>query len=292
MKLSVIIPCLNAAGSIDIQLKALAKQRSREPWEVIVSDNGSNDESLTIIERYRERLPELRIVDSSERRGAGHARNVGALAATGEVLAYCDADDEVAPGWVAAMGEALARHDFVACRVDFARLNESWLQDLFQDHPQISQLQKLSYPPYFQHAGGGTLGVKKLVHEAVGGFDESLLAHEDTDCCLRIQQTGTELHFARDPVIHIRCRRTLSGLFQLARIWAEYNVLLYKKCRPLEREDLWRWKSFLRQWQHLLYCLPGIRSKAGRALWVWNLGWRVGALMGSLKYHVPPVLFG
>lgn len=289
MKLSVIIPCLNAADSIGTQLEALAKQSWCEPWEVIVSDNGSTDESLAIIERYREQLPKLRIVDSSDRRGAGHARNVGALAATGDALAYCDADDEIASGWVAAMGEALSKHDFVACRIDFAKLNESWVLGLFQDHPQISRLQKLTYPPYFQHAGGGTLGVKKSVHEAVGGFDESLFAHEDTDYCLRIQQTGTELHFATDAVTNIRCRRTLSGLFKQARIWAEYYVLLYKKCRPLERGDLWRWRSFLRQWQHLLYCLPGIHSKAGRALWVWNLGSQIGTFTGSLKHHVPPV---
>ena len=54
-----------------------------EPWEVIVSDNGSTDETRRIVERFHGRLPGLRIV------------------AKGEALLFCDADDEVGPGWLA-----------------------------------------------------------------------------------------------------------------------------------------------------------------------------------------------
>ena len=107
MKLSVIIPLFNDAEYIAIQLNALANQNWSEPWELIVSDNGSTDGSLRVVEQYRKRIPNLRIVDSSDMRGAAHARNVGATAALSDNLAFCDADDEVAPGWLKAMGEAL-----------------------------------------------------------------------------------------------------------------------------------------------------------------------------------------
>src|SRR6266545_10527 len=108
MKLSVVVPCFNSAKTIAIQLEALANQTWSEPWEVIVADNGSTDSSVAIAESYKKRLPHLRIVDASDRRGAGHARNVGAAAAAGDLLAFCDADDEVAPGWLSAMGQALS----------------------------------------------------------------------------------------------------------------------------------------------------------------------------------------
>jgi len=52
MKLSVIIPCYNEADTIATQLEVLAKQYWSEPWEVIVSDNGSTDDSLAIVEKY------------------------------------------------------------------------------------------------------------------------------------------------------------------------------------------------------------------------------------------------
>ena len=48
------------------------------------------------------------------KKSAAFARNVGARFAKGECLAFCDADDEVAPGWVAAMAKALSDH-VVAC---------------------------------------------------------------------------------------------------------------------------------------------------------------------------------
>jgi len=122
MKLSVIIPCFNAANMIAVQLEALANQQCSEPWEVIASDNGSTDKTVAIVEQYQKKLPNLRIVNSSELRGAAHARNVGALTAAGDALVFCDADDEVAPGWVAAMGEALSKYDFVACRREYNQI--------------------------------------------------------------------------------------------------------------------------------------------------------------------------
>ena len=123
VKLSVIIPCYNGAKTIAVQLEALAFQQWSEPWEVIIADNGSTDDSIAIVERYRHRLPHLRIVDASARKGQPYALNVGAQAASGEALVFCDADDEVGPGWLAAMGEALSKYDFVACRFETKKLN-------------------------------------------------------------------------------------------------------------------------------------------------------------------------
>src|SRR3989337_1593891 len=116
MKLSVVIPCLNGARTIGAQLEALASQQWSQPWEVVIADNGSNDDSLAIVRSYQDRIPNIRIVDASDRRGQPHALNVGAAAAKGEALAFCDAGRAVAPGWVAAMGDALAEFDFVAGR--------------------------------------------------------------------------------------------------------------------------------------------------------------------------------
>jgi glycosyltransferase involved in cell wall biosynthesis len=96
-------------------MDALANQSWSEPWEVVVANNKSTDDSMGIVEGYKKQLPNLRIVDASVRQGQPYALNVGAACAQGEAIAFCDADDEVAPGWVAAMGEALSRYDFVAC---------------------------------------------------------------------------------------------------------------------------------------------------------------------------------
>lgn len=125
-KLSVVIPCYNAVDTLGAQLEALAAQQWSEPWELIIRDNGSTDKSVELAERYRHRIPCLRIVDASDRKGAAHARNIGALATQSKLLAFCDADDVVARGWLKAMGEALQKHNVVACRLDVDKLNPPW----------------------------------------------------------------------------------------------------------------------------------------------------------------------
>ena len=130
---------------------------------------------------------------------------LGAAAAGGDAFLFCDADDEVAPGWLAALGRALAVHEFVACRYDNEKLNPAWVQRTHLN-PQREGLTAYDYPPFLPHAGGGGLGVRRTVHEAVGGFDESLPALEDTDYCWRIQLAGHGFHFAPDAVVNIRHR--------------------------------------------------------------------------------------
>jgi len=178
MKLTIIIPCLNNAKTIGAQLEALGSQHCSAPWEIIVSDNGSTDKSMEIAKRYTERLTNLRVIDSSDQQGVSHARNVGAMAATGDYLLFCDADDVVAPDWVSAFCAALSKYDFVACRAETKTLSPEWADGLFNRHAQENALQTAWYPPYLPYAAGGTLGIKKTLHEAVGGFDESCLTLE------------------------------------------------------------------------------------------------------------------
>lgn len=288
MKLSVIIPCLNAAGTVATQFEALANQNYSEPWEVIVSDNGSTDEIVDVVKRYEGRLPHLRIVDASDKRGQAHARNIGAKFAQGESLIFCDADDEVAPGWLSAMGEALSKYDFVACRVDANKLSPSWATKQVR-HSQASGLQPKGELSYLPHAGGGTLGVKRWLHEAVCGFDESLALCEDTDYCWNIQLKGVTLHFVPDAVLYVRLRDTIMGNYRQAFGWGEYRALLYKKHlafgmpRRTWQQGIVSWKDFI---VRFVTSIPQIRDKSERAAWARRCGVKIGRLKGSIKYRV------
>jgi glycosyltransferase involved in cell wall biosynthesis len=283
MKLSVVIPCLNAAATIGVQLEALARQDC-PPWEIIVADNGSKDESVAVAQGYKDRLPRLRVVDAHKKRGAAHARNVGAAAATGHALAFVDADDEVDRGWVRAMRAALSKHDFVASRMDFTKLNPSWMA---KNRPQAIGLQKIAYPPYLYHAGGSGLGVKRSLHFAVHGFDESLLALEDTDYCFRLQLLGVEFRFVPHAIVHIQLRRQVGALFRQSRMWAQYNVLMYKRYRQDKRLPH-AWHGHLSKWITLVRCAPALLYKESRAGWMSALGWQVGLLQGAIRYRVAP----
>ena len=62
---SVVIPARNAAATIDDQLEALAAQEVDDPWEVVVSDNGSRDTTAARARAWASRLNSLRVVDAS-----------------------------------------------------------------------------------------------------------------------------------------------------------------------------------------------------------------------------------
>lgn len=281
MKLSVIIPCLNGSETIAAQLDALARQEWSEPWEIIFADNGSKDGTLDIVKGYQERLPNLRIVDASARRGQPYALNVGAQAATGESLAFCDADDEVGAGWLAAMGKALARYDFVACRIDTTKLNAPWVQ-ASRGNLQSEELLRSSVG--LNHAGGGTLGIKRALYQAVGGVDESFPVLHDTDLCWRVQQQGVELHFVPEAVLHIRLRETYAGMYRQASSWAKHYIWLHKKHNLLGAPG-YKKRGSVRAWIKLARRLPwAIRSKAGLARWIWQFGWFVGELQGGAQH--------
>jgi len=289
MKLSVVIPCLNGADTIAVQLEALANQQWSEPWEVIVSDNGSTDGSMEIVKQYEGRIPNLRIVDASLRRGQPYALNTGAKIALGESIAFCDADDEVGPGWLATMGEALSRWDFVACRIDVHKLSPAWVAKT-RNHSQAVGLQtprgELAYLP---HAGGGTIGIKRWLHDAVGGFDEELVYLHDTDYCWKVQLKRIELHFVPDAVMHVRLRDSLKGSFRQSYGWGQYRVLLYKKYLPLGMPSR-TWKEGVVAWKDLVVGFiryaPKIRSKRDLVPWARKLGRRMGQLKGSVRYRV------
>ena len=287
MKLSVVIPCFNAAETIGHQLDALRRQKWDEPWEVIIADNGSTDATLSVIQANAHGFTSLEVLDASKRQGAAHARNVGACFASGESLLFCDADDEVGPGWLAAMGTALCEYDFVASRLEIAKLNPPWIAGSLKN-PQENGLQKVGYPPYLPHAGGSGLGIKRVVHQRVGGFDESLPRLQDTDYCFRVQMLGVELKFVTDAVVHVRYSRNPVSFFRQARLWAEYNELMYRRYGGGTRL-VHPWATYAQTWRDLICCIPRTFHKETRCAWMKTLGTQIGLLQGAIRFRVPPI---
>ena len=79
-RLTVIVPALNAAPTIEVQLASLLVQDYPEPWEIVVIDNGSHDDTAAIVQSWFGRLTNLRLVECATV-GANRARNAGVRAA-------------------------------------------------------------------------------------------------------------------------------------------------------------------------------------------------------------------
>jgi glycosyltransferase involved in cell wall biosynthesis len=284
-KLTVVVPALNAAGDIHHQLDALAAQEWDEPWEVVVADGGSTDGTRAVVERYEGRLPGLRVVDASQKRGQAYGLNAGVAAARAEAVVFCDADDEVAPGWVAAMGEALGRHELVACQSDAIKLNETWTQEM-RETQAAGELSTVSFPPYSPYAGSGGLGVRREVHRRVGGFDESMPAIFDVDFCLRARAAGVELVLVPEALLHYRYRHDWRQVFRQARMYAEQMALVQSRYEDRASRPRSRRPWLLRGWKPILACLASIRRRSSRVRLAWLLGWQVGRYVGSVRNRV------
>jgi len=281
--ISVVLPCRNGGATLGEQLAALARQTPAEPWELVVVDNGSTDDSAAVAQRWCAGRPAWRVVHAAGPARAGYARNVGVRAARGDVLLFCDADDVVDDGWIAALSAALDDADLVAGRWATDRLNAPWLRAA-RVLPQTDGLQR-GEPPWLPHAAANNLGMTRSLYEKVGPFDETLPALSDTDYCYRAQVGGHELVFVPGAVVHVRLRPSLAATYRQLRGYAEASVALHARYAAdgMPAPD---WRRGLGAWVLSVPRLLAIRDRAGLAAWVARLAWRVGRLRGSVRYRV------
>lgn len=275
VEVSVVIPCYNGADTLGEQLDSLAAQTWSGEWEVIVSDNGSTDESVTVARRFENRLP-LTIVDAGEKQGQAYAYNRGVEASSGEYLLLCDADDVMHPGYVEAMVEALQTHPYVGGHERHDNINAQWLQARAQTNNKEGGLIRSCHRPF---VAGCTIGVQRSAFERVGGFDESIFELNDMDFGWRLAEVGITPTYVPDAHFYYRSRPTLWG-----NITQEYKVargfmrvhrrhghecyvkrrpaqFLLKKIKPLIRQGL-----KMRSWGDvLLWCRRGA--------WFWGLAY-------------------
>ncbi len=293
MRISVVMPARDGAATIAEQLAALAAQRFEDEWEVIVADNGSRDDTRAIVAGFAGRLPNLRVIDAAGRRGAAYARNHGVLESSGARLAFCDSDDVVSPGWLAAIDAALERHELVGGPLVAREINEPWI---LKTRPWLQHLEHGVAPDDFlPWAASANLGVRRDLHERIGGFDETLVAQEDQDYCWRAQLAGASLRFAPEAVVHYRLRSRLRDIYRQARVYGEYYPALFRKYAAhglrSARVSPWVW---LRLWG-----LPGmvardlpraIGNRERMAAWALRMGLRVGSLRGTVRFRHPLLL--
>jgi glycosyltransferase involved in cell wall biosynthesis len=273
--ISVVVPVLNGMPWIEHQLLALSTQEVPAGWEVVVADNGSRDGTRSAVERWSERCPRIRLVDSSARAGAGAARNIGVRWARGRMLAFCDADDVVQPGWLASLVAALGHADLIAGVFDFVLLNGQPGSD-----PVPAASRQMGFLPF---ALGANLAVRRDAFEAVHGFCETIPPSEDTDLSWRLQLAGYRFGMSADALV--AKREHASGLPTFRAAWA------YGKCAPqLYRHyrddgmsrDL---RGAAKAWIWLIGASPGLVRPSRRHQWVRAFGIRAGRLVGSVTHH-------
>lgn len=107
-KISIVIPVYNEGTRIAACLKAIAAQ-SVAPYEVIVVDNNSCDDTIEVASRY----PFVKVI-TAKRQGVVHARNRGFNAVRGDIIGRIDADTRLSRHWVETVQQIFADEDVAA----------------------------------------------------------------------------------------------------------------------------------------------------------------------------------
>ena len=204
---SIVIPVGRVDRLLREQLDALEKQVEAGDFEVVLSCNSPEVSERRELETLASGFTagHARVIDSSDRSGASHARNAGAQEARGELILFCDADDVVDPDWVRALVDALSDFDVASGHLDESLLavpgQENW-------RPPATPG---ALPTFlgFPYLLAGNMGIRKALFEAVGGFDESLIRGEDMAISFRLIDKGIALGYAPHAIVHYRHRRGL-----------------------------------------------------------------------------------
>ena len=115
--ISIIVPIYNAAQYLTDCIDSIIGQTTTEPLEVILVDDGSTDNSRFIAQQYAKKHsddPRCKVVLLTQQHsGQSIARNLGLQKATGEYIAFVDADDRIAPDWCSRHLKAIKGVDYV-----------------------------------------------------------------------------------------------------------------------------------------------------------------------------------
>jgi glycosyltransferase involved in cell wall biosynthesis len=280
--LSVIIPAYNSASTLAEQLDALKNQMYDGDWEIIVVNNRSTDDTVSVVEEYRRMMPHLRLVHAPEWPSASYARNVGAQSARGDAFLFCDADDVVGPGWLAALAGALEEHDLVAGVLDA-------LGAPGQSSPRLSRIRDFSASPHLDFlpfAIGGNCAISREAFEAVGCFSLDFPRNQDVDLSWSLQLRGYSIHTVPTAVVYCRPWESFSVLWKKHISIGENEANLYRKYaaygmpRSSTRAALGKYKSLIRRAFHL-----GRAGVHARRRWVGEAGRCWGRIRGSLRYR-------
>jgi glycosyltransferase involved in cell wall biosynthesis len=279
---SVVVPVRDERRHLREQLDAVAAQDYPGDWELVVSDDGSRDGSAELASAWTRERALGRVVARSPGRGPGAARNVGAREASGDLLAFCDADDVVCTDWLRALVAAAAGADLVGGGEEAARLNDERSRECFGVHDPTAP-----FHDYLPRASGSNFGIWRDVFDALGGFDEGSLTGEDVALTWRAHQAGYRYAAAPEAVVH---KRFATGLLDTALQYFAYgqgDAWLFRRFRAdgmarRSRRDTYVLYRHLVGRSTVLFRGPPV----DRCRWVALAAVSSGRLVGSARYRV------
>jgi GT2 family glycosyltransferase len=232
-KISIIVPFYNAEETLSFCLDALLSQ-SYLPFEIFLVDNNSMDGSSSIAKRFANDNSSLITYLLEPQQGPSFARNSGARLASGDIIAFTDADCVPDREWLRIVRESFNDENIGAVAGRVEGFKPESLLDKFHSMLTLRGLSNSHTYSEFTLVRGGfptaNLAVRKDVFDAIGGFDESMKIYsEDYDLCARIYNSGYRINYTTDAVVYHKHRNSLVGTWRQSFGFGTGHAALLKK---------------------------------------------------------------
>lgn len=176
---SIIVPVYNAQDSLESCLMSIIRQRYPQ-WELVLVDDGSQDDSLEICKRYSNMDSRIQVIHT-DNCGVSSARNTGMENAQGEYIVFVDSDDMIHPDF---LSECLSNKEDLTV-TNYIKPSKIDSLHYKEDHPEL----------IFQQRGvrtvWGKVFVRKIIEDHHIRFDTNIRYGEDTifvlQYCLHIK---------------------------------------------------------------------------------------------------------
>ncbi|MDO6675931.1 glycosyltransferase [Tenacibaculum sp. 1_MG-2023] len=241
MQFSIIIPVYNRPQEIDELLESLTKQDLKDDFEVLIVEDGSENSSEEIVNKYRSKLNLNYFY--KENSGAGASRNYGMQRASGNYFIILDSDVIVPSQYLSEVKKALEENYTDAFGGPDAA------------HPSFTALQiAINYSMTSMLTTGGirgkkkavgkfqprsfNLGLSKIAFEKTNGFSK-MKAGEDIDLTFRLWKKGFETQLIEKAFVYHKRRSTIKQFFKQTFAFGTARPILNKKYPETAKLTYW-----------------------------------------------------
>lgn len=285
--ITIGITCYDAEDTIRRAVESALSQT----WtarEIIIVDDGSADDSATVIEEIGRTHDEIRLIGHGENRGVAEARNTVLAQARGAFIAFFDDDDESTPDRLEQQYRRIVEHEqdhpgaLVFCYANRLVVPSDELEPTLEHHgighvpPEPSGsivadyvlgLLKNDDKHSWGMLGTGTLMTRTETVRALGGFDGKFRRRAELDLAVRAAFAGTHFISVDAPLVTQYLTPTAD---KVGDVRFRYRLLLVEKHRRYLKGK----KAYLGAWcnMHAQFCLYRGRR------WSWRL-WYIAALV-------------
>ncbi len=224
-KVSVVVCTYNSERTLPACLESL--ERLRYPkYEIILVDDGSKDSTPKIAMQH----PKVRYFRHDTNLGLSVARNTGIAAATGEIIAYTDADCRADEDWLYYLVADFQSGEFAAMGgPNLLPADDSAIAAAVMASPGGPAHVMLT-DRKAEHIPGCNMAIRKAALEELGGFDPVFhKAGDDVDICWRLQQAGYQIGFSPAAFVWHHRRSTVRDYLRQQRGYGEAEAILVRK---------------------------------------------------------------